>query len=222
MEQAIWNGRPTADLAEVTSAHEYHLHGKLEAVMAERATETPSSLMMDAVRELLRGIGEDPDREGLRDTPKRVSRMLREITSGYAVDLDAVINGAVFDENHTSPIVVRDIAYYSMCEHHLLPFSGLAHVAYVPHGKVVGLSKIPRIVETFSRRLQVQERLTDQVADFIDAKLNPAGVAVVLEGTHMCAVMRGVRQHGGVMRTEALRGSLASDAALLARLLPGA
>lgn len=202
------------------AAEQFLTHGKLEAVMAERGTETPSPVMMEAVRALLEGIGEDPAREGLVDTPKRVARMLREVTSGYGVDLDAIINGAIFDEEHGSPVVVRDIEFHSMCEHHMLPFNGRAHVAYVPQGKIVGLSKIARIVETFSRRLQVQERLTDQVADFIDERLAPAGVAVVVEGSHMCAVMRGVRQQGGTMRTEALRGVFAEDPGLAARLLP--
>lgn len=221
MSELVWNGRHTEEVTEIGHTPEFLTHGKLEAVMAERATESPSAVMMEAVRDLLLGIGEDPEREGLMETPRRVARMLREVTSGYAIDLDAVINGAIYDEGHTSPIVVRDIAFHSMCEHHMLPFSGTAHVAYIPRGRIVGLSKIPRIVETFSRRLQVQERLTDQIADFIDERLSPAGVAVVVEGTHMCAVMRGVRQHSSVMRTEGLRGEFAEDPALVARLLPG-
>jgi GTP cyclohydrolase I len=180
--------------------------GKLEQVMATRGMTPADPAMMTAVRTLLGGIGEDPEREGLLDTPKRVAKMLREVTSGYEVDLEAVINGAVFAEDFGEPVVVRDIQYHSLCEHHMLPFYGKAHVAYMPSGKVVGLSKIPRVVEVFARRLQVQERLTAQIADFLVEKLEPAGVAVVLEGTHFCAVIRGVRQTEGVMRTQAVRG----------------
>jgi len=180
--------------------------GKLEQVMTMRATQPVDESMMEAVRTLLNGIGEEPGREGLLDTPKRVARMLREVTSGYDVDLDAVINGATFDEDYGHPVVVKDIQFHSMCEHHMLPFLGKAHVAYMPDGSVVGLSKIPRVVDVFARRLQVQERLTAQIAEFIDEKLTPAGVAVVLEGTHFCAVMRGVGQPEGVMRTQAVLG----------------
>lgn len=181
-------------------------NGKLEQVMTMRATQAVDEGMMDAVRTLLNGIGEEPGREGLMDTPKRVARMLREVTSGYEVDLDAVINGAMFDEDYGQPVVVKDIQFHSMCEHHMLPFFGKAHVAYMPDGNVVGLSKIPRVVEVFARRLQVQERLTAQIAEFIDEKLAPTGVAVVLEGTHFCAVMRGVGQPEGVMQTQAVLG----------------
>jgi GTP cyclohydrolase I len=177
--------------------------GKMEQVMAWRAGQSPDPAMMGAVRTLLNGIGEDPQREGLLDTPKRVAKMLSEVTSGYSVDLDAVINGAMFEESYSEPIVVREITFYSMCEHHMLPFHGKAHVAYLPAGRVVGLSKIPRVVEVFARRLQVQERMTDQIAKFLYEKLEPRGVAVILEGVHFCAVMRGVGQPDGVMRTQA-------------------
>ncbi len=180
--------------------------GKMEQVMAWRAGHVPAGEMMGAVRTLLDGIGENPAREGLLDTPKRVAKMLREVTSGYAVDLDAVINGAMFKEEYNEPIVVRDINFYSMCEHHMLPFYGQAHVAYLPAGQVVGLSKIPRVVEIFARRLQVQERMTDQIAEFLMTKLSPRGVAVIVEGAHFCAVMRGVGQPQGIMRTQAVRG----------------
>lgn len=193
--------------------------GKLERVVSQRADEQLPDSMLEAGRAMLIGLGEDPMREGLLDTPKRMAKMLREVTSGYAVDLAAVINGAVFNEDHHEPIVVKDISYYSMCEHHLLPFYGKAQVAYIPNGKVVGLSKIPRIVETFARRLQVQERLTGQIADFLGQQLQPSGVAVVLEGVHFCAVMRGVQQPTSSMRTEALRGVFQEDPALTARLL---
>ena len=181
--------------------------GKLEQVMAMRAGMPPAEDMKTAVRTLLQGIGEDPDREGLLDTPKRVAKMLNEVTSGYQVDLDAIINGATFEEEYQEPIVVKDITFYSMCEHHMLPFYGKAHVAYIPSGRVVGLSKIPRIVEVFARRLQVQERMTQQIADFLQERLNPKGVAVIAEGAHFCAVMRGVGQPEGLMRTQAVHAS---------------
>lgn len=184
----------------------HHIQGKLEHVTAQRAAESPDDGMMEAVRVLLEGVGEDPIREGLQDTPKRVARMLREVTSGYDIDLDAVINGAMFSESYGAPVVVRDIIYYSLCEHHMLPFFGKAHVAYLPGEKVVGLSKIPRVVEVFARRLQVQERLTHQIAEFLNDKLMPQGVAVALDGTHFCAVMRGVSQPNGLMRTEVVLG----------------
>jgi GTP cyclohydrolase I len=193
--------------------------GKLEQVKARRAMESPSPLMMEAVREVLAGLGEDPDREGLLDTPKRVTRMLREVTSGYAVDLDSIINGAMFEEGHDEPVVVKDITFHSMCEHHMLPFYGKVSVAYIPNGTVVGLSKIPRIVETFARRLQVQERMTAQIADFIEARLRPQGVAVIAEGVHLCAVMRGVQQPSSLMRTQSLRGRFREDRQLLEQIL---
>jgi GTP cyclohydrolase I len=196
--------------------------GKLEQVAAQRAAQAPSEAMMQAVRLLLFGLGEDPDREGLLDTPKRVARMLREVTSGYAVDLDGVINGAIFSEHYDEPVLVRDISFHSMCEHHMLPFYGVAHVAYIPNGLVVGLSKIPRVVETFARRLQVQERLTAQIADFLHSRLDPRGVAVVLEGVHLCSVMRGVEQPNSTMRTQALRGVFRQDRQLLDHILRGA
>jgi len=179
--------------------------GKMEQVMAWRSGTKPDPHMLHAVRTLLDGIGEDPQREGLLDTPKRVAKMLAEVTSGYSVDLDAVINGAMFEESYSEPIVVRNMKFYSMCEHHMLPFHGVAHVAYLPAGRVVGLSKIPRVVEIFARRLQVQERMTDQIAGFLYEKLAPRGVAVIVEGVHFCAVMRGVGQPEGVMRTQSAR-----------------
>ncbi|MGD2057804.1 MAG: GTP cyclohydrolase I FolE [Anaerolineales bacterium] len=193
-----------------------HDSGKLEQVMARRSSDSPDAVMLDSVRLLLEGVGEDPDREGLQDTPKRVAKMLREVTSGYEVDLDSVINGAMFSESYGAPVVVKDITYYSLCEHHMLPFYGKAHVAYIPGEKVVGLSKIPRVVEVFARRLQVQERLTHQIADFLSAKLEPVGIAVALEGTHFCAVMRGVSQPSSLMRTEVV---LAEDENVRKQLL---
>lgn len=160
-----------------------------------------------AVEQLLRAIGEDPEREGLRNTPERVARMYTELLSGYMVDPIALLNGALFDESYDEMVLVRDIEFYSLCEHHMLPFIGRAHVAYFPRGKVIGLSKIPRIVDMFARRLQVQERMTRQIAEFIDTLLNPFGVAVVVEGLHLCATMRGVKKHDARMTTSAMLGA---------------
>lgn len=160
----------------------------------------------DAVRQILLEIGEDPDRQGLAGTPERVHRMYTELTAGYHVDPERLINGAVFDVDYSEMVVVRDIPFYSLCEHHLLPFFGTASVAYIPRGRVVGLSKIPRIVEMYSRRLQVQERLTQQIAQFLQDRLAPQGVGVVMEATHLCAAMRGVRKPGTVMTTSAVLG----------------
>ena len=159
-----------------------------------------------AVREILTEIGEDPDRDGLRGTPERVHRMYKELTSGYHVDVERLINDAVFDVAYSEMVVVKDIPFYSLCEHHLLPFFGAAAVAYIPRGRVIGLSKIPRIVEMYARRLQVQERLTQQIADLLQTRLEPQGVGVVIEATHLCAVMRGIRKPGTVMTTSAVLG----------------
>ena len=159
-----------------------------------------------AVRGILREIGEDPDRPGLAGTPGRVHRMYGELTAGYHVDPERLINGAIFDVDYSEMVVVKEIPFYSLCEHHLLPFFGTAAVAYIPKGRVIGLSKIPRIVEMFARRLQVQERLTQQVADFLQARLGPNGTGVVIEATHLCAVMRGVRKPGTVMTTSHVLG----------------
>ncbi len=159
-----------------------------------------------AVRQILVEIGEDPSRDGLRATPDRMHRMYQELTAGYHVDPDRLINHAVFDVNYSEMVVVKDIPFYSLCEHHMLPFFGNAHVAYVPDGRVIGLSKIPRIVEMYARRLQVQERMTQQVAVFLMERLAPKGVGVVLEATHLCAAMRGVRKPGTVMTTAAVLG----------------
>jgi GTP cyclohydrolase I len=159
-----------------------------------------------AVREILAEIGEDPDREGLQGTPERVHRMYTELTAGYHVDEERLINDAIFDVDYSEMVVVRDIPFYSLCEHHLLPFFGTAAVAYIPRGRVIGLSKIPRVVEMFARRLQVQERMTQQIADFLENRLAPQGVGVVIEATHLCAVMRGVRKPGTVMTTSSVLG----------------
>jgi GTP cyclohydrolase I len=159
-----------------------------------------------AVREILLEIGEDPDRQGLLGTPARVHRMYTELTAGYHVDPERLINGAIFDIAYSEMVVVKDIPFYSLCEHHLLPFFGTASVAYIPRGRVIGLSKIPRIVEMYARRLQVQERLTQQIAEFLQDRLQPQGVGVVMEATHLCAVMRGVRKPGTIMTTSHVLG----------------
>jgi GTP cyclohydrolase I len=167
----------------------------------------------NAVRDILLNVGEDPDRDGLLNTPKRVRKMYGELLSGYTTDPVALINGALFEVDYDEMVLVRDIEYQSLCEHHLLPFMGRAHVAYIPNGKVVGLSKIPRIVDMFARRLQVQERMTRQIADFIDETLHPQGVAVVLEGVHLCAMMRGVKKANSRMVTSALTGAFKTNPA---------
>ncbi len=162
--------------------------------------------MADLVRRQLALLGEDPDREGLLKTPDRVSRSLGWLTRGYALSVADAVGDAVFEEEHSSMVMVRDIEFYSLCEHHMLPFFGKAHVAYVPNGRIVGLSKLPRIVEIFARRLQVQERLTEQIADALDDVLAPAGVGVVLEASHLCMMMRGVEKQNSATITSALRG----------------
>src|SRR3954468_4059713 len=162
--------------------------------------------MQDAIRKLLTDLGEDPAREGLRDTPKRVEKAYKFLTSGYAADIDTVLNNALFTVDYSEMVIVKDIDFYSLCEHHLLPFFGKCHVAYIPSTRVIGLSKIPRLVEVFSRRLQVQERLTNQIADTILEKLQPRGVAVVMEGTHLCMSMRGVEKQNSFAVTSAMHG----------------
>jgi len=173
---------------------------------ASRAVRPPTGRVEEAVRDILVEIGEDPAREGLAGTPDRVHRMYAELTAGYHVDPDRLVNGAIYDVGYSEMVVVKDIPFYSLCEHHLLPFFGTAAVAYIPRGQVIGLSKIPRIVEMFARRLQVQERMTQQIADFLNERLNPLGVGVVIEANHLCAVMRGIRKPGTVMTTSAVLG----------------
>jgi GTP cyclohydrolase I len=165
-----------------------------------------------AVRSILESVGEDPERDGLKNTPLRVARMYEEILQGYHADPDTLINGALFEVAYDEMVVVKDIEYYSLCEHHMVPFYGVAHVAYIPRGKVLGLSKIPRVVDMFSRRLQVQERMTRQIADFLDNVLHPRGVAVVVEGAHLCSMMRGVRKANARMVTSAVLGGFKTDA----------
>ncbi len=159
-----------------------------------------------AIEQLLAAFGEDPQRAGLQRTPERVARMYAELLRGYRQDPIELMNGALFDDNYDEMVLVRDIEFYSLCEHHLLPFIGRAHVAYLPRGRVIGLSKIPRLVDMFAHRLQVQERMTRQIAEFLEEMLNPLGVAVVIEGLHLCATMRGVKKHDARMTTSAMLG----------------
>lgn len=165
-----------------------------------------------SVRTLLAEIGEDPAREGLVRTPERVRRMYGELTAGYHVDPDALMNGACFSVDYDEMVVVRDVEFFSLCEHHLLPFIGKAHVGYLPRGRVIGLSKIPRIVDMFAQRLQIQERLTVQVADFLMERLEPKGVACVVEATHLCTMMRGVKKQEATMVTSSMTGTFRRDA----------
>ena len=177
-------------------------------------TPDPDAAIEFAIHNLLLNLGEDPQRDGLLNTPRRVRKMYRELLSGYDTDPVALINNALFDVDYSEMVVVRDIELQSMCEHHMLPFVGRAHVAYIPSGKVVGLSKIPRIVDMYARRLQVQERLTAQVADFLQETLLPKGIAVVIESAHMCATLRGVKKANARMVTRTFRGEFEQDADL--------
>ncbi len=176
-----------------------------------RNTAKQKAAIEEAVHKILVNIGEDPEREGLQRTPDRVARMYDELTEGYHKDPFKLINDAIFDVDYSEMVVVKDIDFYSLCEHHMLPFFGRAHVAYIPNKKVIGLSKIPRIVDLFARRLQVQERMTQQIADFLDEVLHPEGVAIVVEGVHMCSMMRGVKKDNASMVTSALVGLFKSD-----------
>jgi GTP cyclohydrolase I len=165
----------------------------------------------DAVREILKEIGEDPNRKGLKDTPSRVQRLYKELTRGYSEDPKEVINDAIYEIDYDEMVIIKDIEYYSLCEHHMLPFFGKAQVAYIPKKKVIGLSKIPRIVEVFARRLQVQERMTVQIANFLNETLKPKGVAVVVNGYHLCMAMRGVRKSDANMLTSSMLGAFRND-----------
>ena len=179
-----------------------------------RRTQEKKAAIENAFSTLLKNIDEDPSRQGLQRTPERVARMYDELTSGYHTDPVKLINDALFDVDYEEMVLVKDIEFYSLCEHHMLPFYGTAHVAYIPRGQVIGLSKIPRIVEMFARRLQVQERMTQQIAEFLDQVLEPKGVAVVVEGAHMCSIMRGVKKANASMITRTLLGELKTNLVL--------
>ena len=179
---------------------------------SNRLAEKDLSRIAKAYGELLQGIGEDLDREGLRRTPDRAARALEFLTQGYRQDLDEIINDAVFESEASEIILVKHIELYSMCEHHLLPFIGRAHVAYIPNGKVIGLSKVARIVDVYARRLQIQENLTTQIAESLMNCLEPSGVAVVVEAKHLCMMMRGVEKQNSVMKTSCLLGTFKDDA----------
>jgi GTP cyclohydrolase I len=172
-----------------------------------------NELLENAISQLLDAVGENPQREGLKYTPKRIARMYSELLSGYHADPQAMVNGALFNITYDEMVLVRDIEFYSLCEHHILPFMGRVHVAYIPDGKVIGLSKIPRIVDMYARRLQVQERMTRQIADFLRDLLKPQGVAVVVEGVHLCSMMRGVKKHDARMTTSAMHGAFRANLA---------
>jgi GTP cyclohydrolase I len=204
---SINNGMNTGKLVnQVSSLPDRNTHNGQQVKYSPEKVEANKEKMMDAVRVMLETVGEDPEREGLLKTPKRVAEAMQFLTQGYEQSLEKLVNGAIFDEGHNEMVLVRDIDFFSLCEHHMLPFLGKAHVAYIPDGKVIGLSKIPRIVEMFARRLQVQERMTRQIAEFLQQTLHPQGVAVVVEGLHMCSAMRGVKKANARMSTSAMLG----------------
>ncbi|HWQ45410.1 MAG TPA: GTP cyclohydrolase I FolE [Longilinea sp.] len=194
---------PNENEQKVCEAADLKLDSEIDLEAIKKATKT-----------MLAAFGEDPEREGLLRTPERVSKMYVELLAGYRTDPITMVNDALFDEEYDEMVIVRDIEFYSLCEHHMLPFIGRAHVAYVPRGRVIGLSKIPRIVDMFARRLQVQERMTRQVADFINELLHPQGVAVVLEALHLCSMIRGVKKHDSRMTTSTMLGSFRTDLAM--------
>jgi GTP cyclohydrolase I len=185
-----------------------------EAADLKLDSEIDLEAIQRSVKTMLAGFGEDPQREGLLRTPERVAKMYVELLAGYRTDPIIMVNDALFDVEYDEMVIVRDIEFYSLCEHHMLPFIGRAHVAYVPRGRVIGLSKIPRIVDMFGRRLQVQERMTRQIADFINELLHPQGVAVVLEALHLCSMIRGVKKHDSRMTTSTMLGSFRTDLAM--------
>ena len=177
------------------------------------ASQIDSPQAEESIAHLLKALGENPERDGLKNTPRRVARMYSELLAGYHMDPVAMINGALFDVKYDEMVIVRDIEFYSMCEHHMLPFMGRVHVAYIPDGKVLGISKIPRVVDMYARRLQVQERMTRQIADFLRDLLKPQGVAVVVEALHLCMMMRGVKKHDARMTTSAMHGAFRANLA---------
>lgn len=196
------------------NGHSHHHGGTMavEEALVDDMITVEKELIETAVRTILKNVGEDPEREGLQRTPHRVAKMYDELLAGYDVDPEKLVNGALFDVEYDEMIIVKDIEFFSMCEHHMLPFYGRAHVAYIPSDKIIGLSKIPRIVEMFARRLQVQERMTRQIAELIDEVLQPQGVAVVVEGSHMCSMMRGVKKEHPRMVTSTMLGSFKENA----------
>lgn len=197
-------------LEQVTSRPDRNTHNG-QAAQIKATSEAAKEQMMAAVYTMLESVGEDPEREGLLKTPKRVAEAMEFLTSGYNQSLDDLVNGAIFDEGHNEMVLVRDINFFSLCEHHMLPFMGRAHVAYIPNQKVVGLSKLARIVEMYARRLQVQERLTRQIAEAVQEILDPQGVAVVMEASHMCMSMRGVQKPGSWTVTSAMIGAFQDE-----------
>lgn len=185
----------------------------LEAAELLEGNDIDLDSVREAVKSMLFAFGENPERDGLKRTPDRVARMYVELLEGYRTDPVGLVNDALFEVDYDEMVIVRDIEYYSLCEHHMLPFIGRAHVAYMPKGRVIGLSKIPRIVDMFSRRLQVQERMTRQIADFLEEVLHPRGVAVVVEGIHMCSMIRGVKKHDSRMTTSSMLGAFRNNMA---------
>lgn len=203
-------------MLETTKLNGFHLngngHSKTNGYHNEPTTINPEKTAIEsAVRTILENVGENPERDGLIGTPNRIARMYDEILAGYHVDPIKLVNGALFDVEYSEMVLVKDIEYFSMCEHHMLPFFGCAHVAYLPSDKVIGLSKIPRLVEMFARRLQVQERMTHQIAEMLDEILQPRGVAVMVKGSHMCSMMRGVKKEHPVMVTTTMLGAFKED-----------
>lgn len=204
----------TAEVVELEKSDFPTLVNRIDFTTAPIAigSDEPEDIAIEsAIRQVLLNVGEDPQRDGLLNTPLRVRKMYRELLAGYETDPVAVINNALFDVDYDEMVIVKDIELQSLCEHHMLPFTGRAHVAYIPNGKVLGLSKIPRIVDMYSRRLQVQERMTTQIADFLEETLNPLGVAVVVEASHMCATLRGVKKANTRMVTSSMRGEFKED-----------
>lgn len=204
----------TAEVVELEKSDFTTLVNRIDFTTAPIAigSDEPEDVAIEsAIRQVLLNVGEDPQRDGLLNTPLRVRKMYRELLAGYETDPVAVINNALFDVDYDEMVIVKDIELQSLCEHHMLPFTGRAHVAYIPNGKVLGLSKIPRIVDMYSRRLQVQERMTTQIADFLEETLNPLGVAVVVEASHMCATLRGVKKANTRMVTSSMRGEFKED-----------
>ncbi len=198
---------------EIEDGSEDRANATAERAMGAEGGPQPSADagIEQAVRQILLEIGEDPDREGLLRTPERMHKMWLELSCGYRVDPDRLINGAVFDVGYSEMVVVKGIPFYSLCEHHMLPFLGIASVGYLPRGRVIGLSKIPRVIEMYARRLQVQERMTQQIADFLQERLNPYGVGVVIEAEHLCLAMRGVQKGGATMVTSSVLGAFRTN-----------